>query len=137
MTRINVVPVDELIDGFLQAEFFELPRVFVLARKHFDAGKTPDQLDIPTTYRMGEGHMKFFYNKMMYLATRHYQLGIELLNRNIEPVQDPATVGCLLPPLIHKEWWGNFAPNMQDIQINRDRLQYRKRYEGGSYQGSR
>ena len=133
MTRINVVPVDELTDNFLRAEYWELPRIFVLARKHFDAGKKPEDLDIPDSYRLGEGHMRFFYDKLMYLCTRHYLLGIEMLKRGLDPQIDPGALPINLVPMINREWWKNFAPNMQDIQINRDRLQYRRRYEGGAY----
>lgn len=55
MTRINCVPVEELTDKHLLAEYRELPRIFNLARAVEDA---------PTEYVLGTGHMKFFYDKL-------------------------------------------------------------------------
>lgn len=61
MTRINCVPVEELTDKHLLAEYRELPRVSALARYITDA---------PAKYTLGKGHVKFFYDKGEWLRRR-------------------------------------------------------------------
>lgn len=39
MTRINVVPVSELVDKHLVAEYRELPRIYKAAQKFYDNGE--------------------------------------------------------------------------------------------------
>lgn len=76
MTRINVVDTKLLTDQHLMAEYRELPRIFTLVNK----GKAKG--DIPPTYRMGKGHVSFFYDKLLYLADRyHYKIVPELRDR--------------------------------------------------------
>jgi len=62
MTRINVVEPDRLTDQHLFAELRELPRAWKYAR--------PGRLDIPETYRMGDGHVLFFADKTGWLSER-------------------------------------------------------------------
>lgn len=66
MTRINCIPVEELTDKHLVAEYRELPRISKAAKVVSDA---------PTRYKMGAGHMKFFYNKGEFLR-RRFEEGI-------------------------------------------------------------
>lgn len=49
MTRINVVPVEELSDAWLIAEYRELPRVL---NGNFSIK------DAPNRYKLGTGHVK-------------------------------------------------------------------------------
>ena len=65
MTRINVVPPAELCNKHLLAEYRELPRVFGLAKPVDDA---------PSAYVLGKGHVRFFYDKLGYLAKRQRQI---------------------------------------------------------------
>jgi deoxyribonuclease (pyrimidine dimer) len=61
MTRINCIPPQELTDKHLIAEYRELPRIYKLSR-HCD--------DVPESYKLGTGHIKFFYDKGEYLRKR-------------------------------------------------------------------
>ena len=78
MTRINCIPVQELVDKHLLAEYRELPRVFGLARL-----PAPSEV-FPTEYTLGTGHVKFFYNKLEYLRKRYEELYQECLNRDFK-----------------------------------------------------
>ena len=74
MTRINVVPVSELCDQHLLAEFRELTRIpnGVLSGKlkyHYS--------DRPSSYTLGSGHIKFFTNKLGWLHFRYIELFAE------------------------------------------------------------
>lgn len=72
MTRINLIPVELLIDAHLLAEYREITRISSLARKDSTA---------PGHYTLGTGHVKFFYDKGMWLYERTEQLYAECVNR--------------------------------------------------------
>lgn len=72
MTRINVVPVEELTDKHLLAEYRELPRVSGLARVAPEA---------PKRYVLGRGHVKFFYDKGEWLRRRFEEQIVPEMNR--------------------------------------------------------
>lgn len=60
MTRINLVPVSELSDQHLIAEYRELPRIFNLVLNAQYKGKYPLDFKISDTYLLGTGHVTFF-----------------------------------------------------------------------------
>lgn len=134
VTRINVVPISELTDNFILAEYFELPRLYPLIRKAIQK----NDRDLPDTYRLGSGHMRFFYNKLAYLYRRHRQLRDEGVRRGLQLRVDPDVNPSFLDPLVfvHDDafWWQNYMPTQEAIQLNRDRLQIRRKYDGGTYE---
>jgi deoxyribonuclease (pyrimidine dimer) len=71
MTRINCIPVELLPGKALVAEYREMLRL-----RH-----VTNRRDIPSSYRMGTGHVKFFYDKGGYLINRHRQLRNEMTTR--------------------------------------------------------
>lgn len=133
MTRINVVPVEELTDNFILAEYFELPRVYILVEKHMRKNHAVMNMDIPPTYRLGKGHVLFFYDKLKYLVRRSGQLWQEGTKRGLKLQQDPSTEGYQLLWFVDGPLWNDYIPTPEAIQLNWDRLQVRRRYEGGSY----
>ena len=66
-----------LTDQHLQAEYRELPRVFALARV-----LAPREL-VPR-YRLGEGHVRFFFDKTGYLHRRQLDIIAECLRRKFK-----------------------------------------------------
>lgn len=118
MTRINILHPSYLIDQHLLAEWRELPRVVNTVRARLEAGETFEEicLLLPETYRMGTGHVRFFYNKIAWLCTRHRLLTAELLDRGYDLTERPA----LEPPLGAEgvEW----APDLDAVQANLWRL---------------
>lgn len=134
MTRINVVPVEELTDNFILAEYFELPRVFMNINKAIMRNESPVDPKNPTEYVLGTGHMRFFYNKVTYLKNRHRQLYREGTKRGLTLVADPDTDGkTWVDADLNSGWFNDYTPTPEAIQLNWDRLQVRRRYEGGSY----
>lgn len=81
MTRINLVPPSALVDKHLVAEYRELPRIFKALYKYPDAPPT----NLPDSYRLGTGHVRFFYNKAFWLFDRWTQLRDEMKRRGMEP----------------------------------------------------
>lgn len=73
MTRINTIDPQDLVDQHLFIEFREITRIASLARALYNYGE----------YTLGEGHMKFFYNKGMYLTHRLKLLQDEMDKRGL------------------------------------------------------
>lgn len=77
MTRINVgVFPSELSDKHLLAEHREIKRI----PNKVSSGKF--KLDgIPGRFKLGTGHVKFFYDKLLYLRNRYESLYEECVRR--------------------------------------------------------
>lgn len=111
MTRINCVPVSSLTDKHLVAEYREMLRL-----RH---AKSPSPGCIPATYRMGAGHVKFFYNKGLFLLKRHSELREEMRRRGFK-------VNFELDLSQWEQWQMNdWIPNDADIKINKERIEER------------
>lgn len=116
MTRINCIPVQELTDRHLLAEYRELPRVFALARPCPEA---------PSCYTLGTGHIKFFYDKLLYLQRRQVALVAEMRRRGMSPSFDPEALGAQRRCGDQAALWNDWTPTPEAIQINRARIQER------------
>lgn len=91
MTRINLVPPEELMDQHLFAEFREIKMVPKSLRRSLQAAgrrhllTTAAQhsvlLRIPPAFTLDTGHVSFFYNKGAYLQERYHALVTELIRR--------------------------------------------------------
>ncbi|MCK9476571.1 MAG: pyrimidine dimer DNA glycosylase/endonuclease V [Candidatus Muirbacterium halophilum] len=77
MTRINVAILPkELSDKHLIAEHREIKRIpNCVAKGRFSLK------DQPTQFKLGTGHVKFFYDKLLYLKNRYESLYQECVNR--------------------------------------------------------
>lgn len=124
MTRINCIPVSELTNKHLVAEYRELPRVFRLARLPKPGEK------FPTEYTMGTGHVKFFYDKLLWLLLRQHEIYDEMKRRNFNPLFDPEDLW-----LHHEQFngdkpvhfWNKWTPTEKAMAINRARIVERLR----------
>lgn len=118
MTRINLVPVQDLTDQHLMREYQELPRILGNVRKGIAAGKTPKNYKIPGEYVLGTGHMTFFYDKLEFLRKRQDELIKELLNRsyNIQFVD-----GLDLSEF-PDYWCNDYEPTVKAIELSRSRI---------------
>ena len=79
MTRINcgILP-SELTNKHLIAEHREIKRIpNCVSKGRFNLKNQPEN------FKLGTGHVKFFYNKLGYLKKRYEELYIECLKRNI------------------------------------------------------
>lgn len=118
MTRINLVPVQELADQHLMAEYRELPRVFGAVQKHIEAGKTIKDFKISQMYLLGTGHVTFFYNKLLYLSNRHEQIVLECIKRGIN-ISNIEKYDISHFPSV---WCNDYIPTEKEIEISRARL---------------
>lgn len=118
MTRINLTPVEELMDQHLMAEYRELPRVFGDVRERLAKGKKFD--DIPKNFRLGTGHVKFFYDKIGFLFLRQNAIIKECLKRGINIANTHVDVADI--PL---RFMNDFIPTEADIALSQSRLDER------------
>lgn len=120
MTRINCIPVTELTDKHLGAEYRELPRVFALAQAAYKRGDDPTTY--PQEYVLGLGHVKFFYTRLGYLANRHDEIVNECLRRG-RAVNFPHSPD--IRDLMPQSWWQFWEPTPEAMAINRQRIKER------------
>lgn len=138
MTRINLVPVDELADQHLMAEYREITMVPAALRRSLRT-KTPEAIlkSIPANFTLNAGHVRFFYNKLRYLNWRYNCLTEELRARNykLDETREFNYTGFELM-IPQQPWW----PTDADMNIVRERIRERiaakpdwYRYKGQPY----
>jgi deoxyribonuclease (pyrimidine dimer) len=113
MTRINTIPPQELCDKHLMAEIREITRIPNTVK----SGKARIE-GIPETFRLGSGHVKFFYDKIFYLQKRYKQLYDECQYRGFN-VQDNSGSFKGIPIELMNDW----TPTPDSIKLIRERLE--------------
>ena len=116
VTRINCVPVFELHGKHLVAEYRELPRIYALSYKAHKRGEQPE--DHPDDYRLGKGHVKFFYSRLLYVRARQAELIAEMLRRGFRPTFLTLPDLDLWP----RSWQRNWEPEPRHHEINWQRI---------------
>ena len=119
MTRINLVPPEELSDQHLIAEYRE---IFMVGSSLQRSLKSPNwkkaKDSIPRQFTLNKGHVKFFYDKGNYLSNRYLELVEEMHRRSMKT--DPLRI-------FKREQWpdelfNNWLPNINDLIIIRERI---------------
>jgi deoxyribonuclease (pyrimidine dimer) len=122
MTRINVVPVKELCDEHLRAEFREITRIPSAIRKgKYSLDGMPKSYTVRTEDNPagGVGHVKFFYDKILFLEKRYYQLVMEMQERGFSRMYGWVDHCC------PKELYNDYQPTPEAIELNRKRIKER------------
>ena len=72
---------------------------------------------------MGTGHVTFFFDKIQYLYDRYNELCGELLKRGVNVNLEMFNELCdIFESSIPQEWWGDYTPTEEAIQINIQRM---------------
>lgn len=124
MTRINLVPPQELMDQHLFAEFREIKMIPPSLQRSINSRGVEGVLQIiPNEFTLNKGHVTFFYDKGVYLRKRYKLLKKELrkrgINYNRESVFDPNGImeaDC---------WSNNYIPTIRALKIIRKRIRLR------------
>lgn len=112
MTRINVVPVKELSDQWLIAEYRELPRVI---KQNINVENAPSK------YKLGEGHVKWARKHIVWVLNRYSKLCKEMEFRGFKvnhSFEDLYKLAVKLPDKLKNY----YNVTKEDIILNRERL---------------
>ena len=119
MTRVNIIPVEELHDQHLIAEYRELTMVPAALNRTLKSKKGLDKTKIPENYTLNQGHVYFFYNKGKYLDKRYSQIVKEMQNRGFSPdLKRKFPKNIFIENDLYKDW----MPNPEDLKIIRERI---------------
>lgn len=108
MTRINVVPVEELSDQWLIAEYRELPRAL--------KGNISIQ-DAPNHYVLGKGHMKWARKYALFTNNRMKKIVKEMYYRGFK-----TNFSADLSQYIKDGMKNEYNTNTSDLCVNKSRL---------------
>jgi deoxyribonuclease (pyrimidine dimer) len=123
MTRINVVPVESLSRQHLVAEYREITRLPKNLKVSLSRKSKPFSMsEIPDTYVLGNGHVKFFYDKMLFLENRFKQLVSEMLRRGYNPSYMDETIFRDCPT----KYYNDYTPTECAIDLNKARIKERQ-----------
>lgn len=122
MTRINVIPVEELSDQNLIAEYRELPRALKQDINTDDAA---------AHYHLGPGHMKWARRHWLFTLNRYRAIYNEMKYRGFFPKYNPENIIPYLKDIATKYPEANYNVTKRDIELNRERII--ERYEENPY----
>ena len=88
MVRINIIPPDELYDQHLRAEYDEILMLCGSLSRTLKSKKGLQLNRISPHYKLGPGHIYFFYDKGKYLHGRFDSLKMEMIRRGFKPKKD-------------------------------------------------
>ena len=113
MTRINIgIPPAELTNQHLIAEHREIKRIpNCIAKGKYNMD------GIPERFKLGKGHVKFFYNKLLHLKKRYIRLYEECIKRGFN-VQNYIGAWDNIP----EELMNDYNVKANDIRIIRKRI---------------
>ena len=122
MTRINLVPVQDLADQHLFAEWREIKMVPAALRRSLKTRNIGDILaGIPKRYTLNKGHVTFFFNKMLFLYDRYCELTEELDDRGYKLTYHDLHFIFFrdIPEVFRTQNW---EPNEDDKKVNIERI---------------
>lgn len=113
MTRINLIPVSELLDQHLLAEHREIKRIpNCISKGKYSLSWILDE------YTMWAGHVKFFYNKLWWIYNRYIELYKECLKRGFN-IQNYTEAFKDCPWML----FNNYQPTEKEINLSKSRIQ--------------
>ena len=113
MTRINCgIPPSDLTNKHLIAEHREIKRVpNQISKGRFSLVNQPKE------FTLGTGHVKFFYDKLLYLKKRYESIYQECKKRNFNVTYYGGAWNN-----IPTKFMNDYTPTQKDIQIIKDRI---------------
>lgn len=122
MTRVNIVPVEELSDQHLIAEYRELPMVPASLSRTLRSKKGLVESKISPQYTLNSGHVYFFYDKGIFLRKRYRQVVREMRRRGFKPDRNRSLpVQVFRDNALFKDW----RPDEEAEKISRERINYK------------
>ena len=113
MTRINLISPKELTDQHLIAEYREITMVPAALKRTINSKAGLQLNQIPKEFTLNKGHVKFFYNKGLYLQKRYNQLIKEMKKRGFNPNPNRKFPKEIFLPNLYNDW----NPSLKDKKI--------------------
>ena len=123
MVRINIIPPKYLTDQHLIAEYNEI----LMLLGHVKKNPHIEIENLPKEYRLGEGHILFFRNKLKYLKKRFNKIKREMRRRKFKPKKD-IDLTCF-----DKNLRKNWKPSRKDKEKIKNRLKEKIRLKPDYY----
>jgi len=120
LTRINIIPVEELTDQHLMAEYREIFMIGSSLQRSLNS-KNWDIKRIPKNFTLNKGHVLCFYDKGKYLFKRYDEIREELKKRNFK-LDDHRHFKTSQFPI---EYFNDWKPTVEDQKIIRQRIEER------------
>lgn len=119
MTRINVIPVKELMDQHLLSEVREIIRLPKNLQQSLNRKSKPfSEAEIPPQYVLGTGHVKHFLNKFQWLENRFMELLKECESRGFNVSFKDASIFRNVP----QKYYNNWSASEDAKSLNRQRI---------------
>ncbi len=122
MTRINIIPVSELHDQHLIAEYREITMVPAALNRTLKSKQGLRREKISKRFTLNNGHVYFFYDKGLYLDKRYTEIVNEMKSRGFNPDSNR-----VFPVEIFKQHnlYNDWTPTIEDQKLIRQRIQER------------
>lgn len=130
MTRVTILDPSDLTNEWLLANHREIPRIVNELIEH------PERLvlkDIPKQFTLGNGHIKYFRNKLLYIAKLHQATIEECKKRGINYDKSITVELNKLPEHIKMFCLNDWTPTTSDYRIIIERLRERFALRGKAY----
>lgn len=125
MTRVNLVPPQELYDQHLFAEWRELKMIPKSLQRSLAARGLEGVVKmVPPAFTLNKGHVSFFYDKGQYLFERFELLRYELKRRAFN-FDEGAELDDRDVYLRHPSLLGSYTPTAEALVIIRERIAQR------------
>jgi deoxyribonuclease (pyrimidine dimer) len=113
MTRINIVPPEELYDQHLVAEYREIFMVPGSLKKTLASKAGFQSSKVPASFTLNKGHVYFFFNKGLYLKNRYQEIIVEMKRRGMSPDPQRLFPQHVYPEALFNDW----TPTEQEQSI--------------------
>ena len=121
MTRINLIPVQELTRLHLISEYREITRLPGNLNRWINRKNKPSNIsEIPLNYVLGTGHILFFLNKFKWLQNRFELLVDEMHRRGYNPTYTDSSIFK-----VDDVWYNDWVADEKAIEINKQRIRER------------
>jgi deoxyribonuclease (pyrimidine dimer) len=119
MTRINIIPVSELKDQHLIAEYREITMVPAALKRTLRSKVGLRREKISKRYTLNTGHVYFFYDKGLYLNKRYDEIIEEMKLRGFNPDPNRKFPKHIFPKHLYNDW----MPTLEEQKVIRKRIQ--------------
>jgi deoxyribonuclease (pyrimidine dimer) len=118
MTRINIIPVSELTDQHLIAEYREITMIPAALTRTLNSKSGFIKKKIPDRFTLNTGHVYFFYDKGLYLYNRYDNIVEEMILRGFNPDLKRIFPKDIFPFELFNDW----TPTIKEQKIVRRRI---------------